>query len=360
MLDVPVSLLDRARTRAGEPDATALTGAVERARRADALGYLRFWVAEHHAVPGVAGSAPAVLAGAVLGATRHLRAGSGGVMLPNHAPLVVAEQFAALAALHPGRVDLGVGRSPGFTAPVRRALRRSGAPAADDDFARDLDELRAHLAGEAEVTARPQGVDVPLLVLATGAGLAVAARLGLPVVVGGPLLAPLLAADGQDADAARGEEALAGYRDAYRPSAREPRPRVLVALDVLVADDAAAAAELALPEAWAMAEARTRGAFPPLEPVAALRERTPTGSQERHLAAAARTTVAGTPEQVESALARLLARTGAEEVLATSSTTDRDALARSDALLAGLSRPAVTATRARADATAADEVVSRR
>jgi len=376
VLDVPVSLLDRARTRAGEPDALALTGAVDRARRADALGYRRFWVAEHHAVPGVAGSAPAVLAGAVLGATTHLRAGSGGVMLPNHAPLVVAEQFAALAALHPGRVDLGVGRSPGFTAPVRRALRRAGAadgPAAsDEDFARDLEELRAHLAGEAEVTARPQGVDVPLLVLATGAGLAVAARLGLPVVVGGPLLAPLLGRDEpEDAEqdggsddgrgaAARSRSALEGYRETYRPSAREPRPRVLVALDVLVAEDAGTATELALPEAWAMAEARTRGAFPPLQPVAALRARTPSRSEERHLAAAARTAVAGTPEQVEQALARLVARTGAEEVLATSSTTDRSALARSDALLAGLSRPAVAAARARAAATATGTGVSPR
>jgi len=343
---VPVSLLDRARTRAGEPDALALTGVVDRARRAEALGYRRFWVAEHHAV---------------LGATTHLRAGSGGVMLPNHAPMVVAEQFAALAALHPGRVDLGVGRSPGFTAPVRRALRRADAPrTADEDFARDVDELRAHLAGEAEVTARPQGVDVPLLVLATGAGLAVAAQLGLPVVVGGPLLAPLLADGGEQDAAARSEQALAGYRGAYRPSARDPEPRVLVALDVLVADDAGTAAELALPEAWAMAEARTRGAFPPLRPVPALRGREPSASERRHLAAAARTTVAGTPEDVEASLARLLARTGAEEVLATSSTTDRGALARSDELLAALSRPAGAVARARVAAPGAAAEVSRR
>lgn len=350
MLDVPLSLLDRARTRTGEADALALTGVVERSRRAEALGLRRFWVAEHHAVPGVAGSAPAVLAGAVLAATAHLRAGSGGVMLPNHAPVVVAEQFATLAALHPGRVDLGVGRSPGFTAPVRRALRREGVAADDDAFARDLAELRAHLDGAAEVTARPQGADVPLLVLATGAGLGVAARLGLPVVVGGPLLAPLLAGEPADGAAAGALAALADYRRAFRPSPGHPRPRVLVALDVLVADDARTAADLALPEAWAMAEARTRGAFPPLEPVEALRQREPTGSERRHLEAAGRTTVSGAPDDVERSLARLVEMTGAEEVLATSSTTDRGALATSDAMLAALSAPAVAAARERAAA----------
>ncbi|WP_298801568.1 MsnO8 family LLM class oxidoreductase [uncultured Pseudokineococcus sp.] len=350
MLDVPLSLLDRARTRTGEPDALALTGVVERSRRAEALGLRRFWVAEHHAVPGVAGSAPAVLAGAVLAATAHLRVGSGGVMLPNHAPLVVAEQFATLAALHPGRVDLGVGRSPGFTAPVRRALRREGVAADDDAFARDLEELRAHLDGGAEVTARPQGADVPLLVLATGAGLGVAARLGLPVVVGGPLLAPLLDPERDGDGAAAALEALAGYRRDFVPTAREPRPRVVVALDVLVADDARAAADLALPEAWAMAEARTRGAFPPLEPVEALRQRRPTGSERRHLETAGRTTVAGAPDEVERVLARLVDATGAEEVMATSSTTDRAALDASDAMLASLSAPAVAAARERAAA----------
>ncbi|GAA2034234.1 MsnO8 family LLM class oxidoreductase [Pseudokineococcus marinus] len=350
MLDVPLSLLDRARTRTGEPDALALTGVVERARRSEALGLRRSWVAEHHAVPGVAGSAPAVLAGAVLAATAHLRVGSGGVMLPNHAPLVVAEQFATLAALHPGRVDLGVGRSPGFTAPVRRALRREGVAADDDAFERDLEDLRTHLDGTAEVTARPQGTDVPLLVLATGAGLGVAARLGLPVVVGGPLLAPLLADGSGDGAAAEALAALADYRRDFRPSPRQPHPLVLVALDVLVAHDAGAAADLALPEAWAMAEARTRGAFPPLEPVEVLRHRRPTGSERRHLEAAGRTTVTGAPDEVERVLARLVDATGAEEVMATSSTTDRAALATSDALLASLSAPAVVAARERAAA----------
>ncbi|MBM7809097.1 luciferase family oxidoreductase group 1 [Geodermatophilus bullaregiensis] len=167
-----LSLLDRSRTRVGEPDAAALGGTVERAVRAERLGFDRFWVAEHHGVPGVAGAAPAVLLAAVAGRTATIRIGSAGVMLPHHQPLVVAEQFATLSAFAPGRVDLGLGRSPGFTPPVRRALRET-----DRDFAGDLDELRRYLTGTAEVTVHPQPAGaVPLYVLATGRGLQVAAR----------------------------------------------------------------------------------------------------------------------------------------------------------------------------------------
>jgi luciferase family oxidoreductase group 1 len=120
-----LSLLDRSHTRVGEPDAAALSGTVARAVRAEQLGFDRFWVAEHHGVPGVAGAAPAVLLAAIAGRTTTIRLGSAGVMLPHHQPLVVAEQFATLSAFAPGRVDLGLGRSPGFTPPVRRALREA-------------------------------------------------------------------------------------------------------------------------------------------------------------------------------------------------------------------------------------------
>ena len=178
MLTAPVlapwglSLLDRTRTRTGSDDAAALRGTLDRAARAEQLGYDRFWVAEHHGVPGVAGASPAVLLAALAGRTSSIRLGSAGVMLPHHQPLVVAEQFATLTALAPGRVDLGVGRSPGFTAPVRRALRSDLVR----DFAGDLAELRDHLAGTAAVTAhpRPDG-DVPMYLLATTRGLVVAA-----------------------------------------------------------------------------------------------------------------------------------------------------------------------------------------
>ncbi|MGY1737138.1 MsnO8 family LLM class oxidoreductase [Geodermatophilus sp. SYSU D00684] len=320
-----LSLLDRSRTRAGEPDAAALRGTVERAVSAERLGYGRFWVAEHHGVPGIAGAAPAVLLAAVAGRTTTIRLGSAGVMLPHHQPLVVAEQFATLTAFAPGRVDLGLGRSPGFTPPVRRALRET-----ERDFAADLAELRAHLTGTAEITMHPRPVgDVPMWVLATGSGLDVAAALGLPVVVGGPLL-------GVAGDPEPGRVALARYRRAYRPSGQAPEPEVAIGLDVLVADTAAEAADLLLPEAWAMAQARTTGVFPPVEPVAAARAAAMTAVQRRHAERTAATAVAGTAPQVAARLAELAERTGATELVAAGSTHDRAALAASDAALAGL------------------------
>ncbi|WP_309133959.1 MsnO8 family LLM class oxidoreductase [Cellulomonas sp.] len=328
MTDRPhLSLLDRSRTRVGEDDAAALRGTVARATRAEGLGYARFWVAEHHGVPGVAGAAPAVLLAAVAGATTTIRLGSAGVMLPHHQPLVVAEQFTTLSAFAPGRVDLGLGRSPGFTAPVRRALRQ-----VDRDFAADLAELRAYLEGTAEITLRPQPVaPVPMYVLATGSGLQVAAELGLPVVVGGPVL-------GVAGDPEPGLAALAGYRRSFRPSAQQAEPWVAISLDVLVADTDAEAADLLLPEAWAMARSRTTGEFPPLEPVAAVRAARRTPRQQEYLEQTAAAAVAGSPARVGSRLAELLERTGAAELVAAGSTYDRAALAASDAALAGLFR----------------------
>lgn len=239
-----LSLLDRSRTRTGYPDSAALNHTIERAVSAERLGYHRFWVAEHHAVPGIASASPPVLLGALGARTTSIRIGSGGVMLPHHQPLVVAEQFLMLDALYPDRADLGVGRTLGFTAPVRRALRHgSDAP---DTFVEDVEELRSYLDGTAAVTARPVADrTVPVFVLATGRGLAVAARLGLPVVVGGPLL-----------DRPELTDALAAYRKEFRPSPRAPEPSVTVSTDVLVADTDADARELALPEAWAMARSR--------------------------------------------------------------------------------------------------------
>ncbi|WP_226381163.1 MsnO8 family LLM class oxidoreductase [Pseudonocardia oceani] len=206
MTPARLSLLDRSRTRAGEPDAQALRHTVERAVRAEELGHHRFWVAEHHAVPGIASGSPPVLVAAIAARTSRIRVGSGGVMLPNHQPLVVAEQFAMLEALFPGRVDLGVGRSLGFTGPVRRALRSTGA----DTFAEDLAELRSYLDGTAPVTARPRlDRPPPLFVLATGRGLAVGGDAGLPVVLGGPVL---------------DDDSLGERLDDYRARARPGRP----------------------------------------------------------------------------------------------------------------------------------------
>jgi len=304
---VRISLLDRSRTRRGEPDSAAVVGTVERARRAEQLGFHRFWVAEHHAVPGIGSGAPTVLMAAVAAATERIRVGSGGVMLPNHQPLVVAEQVGVLAALYPGRIDLGVGRSLGFTAPVRRALRSDER----DTFREDLDELRAHLAGTAPVTARPRlDEPVPLFVLATGKGLAVAGDLGLPVVVGGPML---------DDPAA-----LADYRARAGAAAQ-----VIVSADVLIGDP-----ELALPEAWALAAARTTGEFPPLE--APDPDRRMTDRQRVAVDKALARTIVGDEGTVAERLDDLLTRTGADELMISSSTWDRAALAESDAGVAAL------------------------
>ncbi|MFC5231648.1 MsnO8 family LLM class oxidoreductase [Pseudonocardia zijingensis] len=318
--EVALSLLDRSRTRAGEPDAAALRHTVERARHAEQLGYHRFWVAEHHAVPGIASGSPPVLIAAVAARTARIRVGSGGVMLPNHQPLVVAEQFAMLDALFPGRIDLGVGRSLGFTAPVRAALRREAD--APDTFASDLEELRSYLDGSAPVTARPRlERPVPVYVLATGRGLEVAGDAGLPVVLGGPVL------DSPD---------IGSAIDDYRARARAAgaRPYVVVSLDVLIADSPAAARELALPEAWALAAARTTGRFPALEPVDPDRALSP--RQRTVVEDAIGHTVHGDEAAVAAELADLFDRTGADELLASTSTYDLAALRESDARLARL------------------------
>ncbi|GAB3668170.1 MsnO8 family LLM class oxidoreductase [Nocardioides korecus] len=317
-----VSLLDRSRTRTGVSDAEALRGTVDRAVHAERVGYARFWVAEHHGVPGIASGAPAVLLGAVGARTSRIRIGSGGVMLPLHQPLVVAEQFLVLEALYPGRVDLGLGRSVGFTAPVRRALRRDLD--AVDAFADDLVELRAHLGGRAEVTARPASGPVPMHVLATNRGVELAARLGLPVVVGGPLLG-----------SSEVGEALRRYRREFR-SYDDSSPHVTISLDVLVADDDESARRLALPEAWAMARSRQTGEFPPLEPVEDVEDAPRSAQVERRIASWLSTAVTGGPATVRRRLERLVTATGADEVMSSASTHDREALFASDEMLLDL------------------------
>jgi luciferase family oxidoreductase group 1 len=319
---VKLSLLDRSRTRAGRPEAEGLTGSIERAVNAERLGYERFWVAEHHAVPGIASGSPPVLLAAIGARTERIRLGSGGVMLPHHQPLVVAEQFLMLEALHPGRIDLGLGRSLGFTAPVREALRDHGP----DTFEDDLRDLRAYLDGEAAVTARPQSPGgVPMYVLATGRGTIVASRLGLPVVVGGPILGE-----------ARLDEVLEAYRRDFRPSPGAERPYVVVSLDVTVADDDATARELALPEAWAMARSRQTGEFPPLESIADIRAPAWTTQVRERVDASLDRAVAGSPQTVRRAVEQLAERTGADELLASTSTYDREALFASDEALRDL------------------------
>ncbi|MFD6516214.1 MsnO8 family LLM class oxidoreductase [Rhodococcus sp. NPDC060176] len=320
---VLLSLLDRSRTRSGYPDSAALTHSLERAAHADALGYHRFWVAEHHAVPGIGSGSPAVLLAAIGAHTSDIRLGSGGVMLPNHQPLIVAEQFLMLEALYPGRIDLGLGRSLGFTEPVRQALRRSKD--APDTFVSDLDEVRRYLDGSAVVTARPASqTGVPIFVLATRTGLKVAAQLGLPVVVGGPILG----IGGTDR-----VDLLDEYRRDFRPTDAHPEPFVMVSLEVAVAHTTDAARELLIPEAYALAESSRTGEFPPLASPDEIRRAPRSDRNARRIESFMASALHGTPVEVKQQLHDLAERTGADELLASTSTYDRDALALSDRLL---------------------------
>ncbi|MEU0943652.1 LLM class flavin-dependent oxidoreductase [Streptomyces canus] len=312
------SVLDRSRTREGGTNAQALQDTVRLARELEGLGYHRFWVSEHHGVPGVAGSAPTVLAAAVASATDTIRVGTGGVMLPNHQPLVVAEQFGVLESLFPGRIDMGLGRSVGFTDGVRKALGRGKDDA--DDFAVHLEELLGWFRGTSPtgVRARPaEGLTVPPFVLAMGEGAAIAARAGLPMVIG---------------DLRNREKMQRGidhYRARFRPSPWAREPYVVISGTVAVAATPEEARRLLIPEAWSMAYSRTHGTFPPLPPAERVESLPLTAKERGFYEAGLAGHIAGTEEQVSHELETVLKETGAQEVLVTTSTYDRVALLES-------------------------------
>ena len=337
--DTPFSVLDRSRTREA-PDGGARPGpqpggpqalrdTVAFAREAEALGYHRFWVSEHHGVPGVAGSAPTVLAAAVAAATSRIRVGTGGVMLPNHRPLVVAEQFGVLESLYPGRIDMGLGRSVGFTGAIRTALGAGKEEADADVFGARLAELLGWFTGVQDaypqVHAWPaEGLRPQPFVLATGSGADLAAAHGLPLVIGG----------------IRGEDALLRavdrYRDAFRPSPWAVAPYVVLSGTVAVAATGERARRLLVPEAWSTAYSRTHGVFPALAPAKAIASRAMTGPERDRFEQAMAGHVHGTPEDVAKALESLLTRSAADEFLVTTSTYDRGELLESYRLLAGV------------------------
>lgn len=325
---VRLSVLDRSLVRAGQPAGQALRETVAFAQEIEALGYHRFWVSEHHGVPGVAGSAPTVLAGAIGAATSRIRVGTAGVMLPNHQPLVVAEQFGVLESLYPGRIDMGLGRSLGFTGAVRRAL---GADlTAAESFEARLLELLGYFDGAHPVRALPaEGQPVPAFVLATGSAAEIAGRQGLPVVVGGP---------GQDAVAAT----VARYRAAFTPSARYTEPYVVVAANVAVGATAREAEQLQIPEAWATALSRTKGVFPPLLTAAEVRAQQMEDRARRYFQQARATQVHGTGEVVARALGALVAATDADELMLTLNTYDPADRIDSYRRLAWLTTPSTT------------------
>ncbi|WBQ07718.1 LLM class flavin-dependent oxidoreductase [Kribbella sp. CA-293567] len=333
---VPLSVLDRSRTRVGETEAETLRGTVQLAREVEELGYHRFWVSEHHSVPGVVGSAPTVLAAAVGASTTRIRVGTGGVMLPNHQPLVVAEQFGVLESLFPGRIDMGLGRSVGFTNGIRRALGVEKDAA--EDFSSQVRQLLGYFTGDQEshpqVHARPgEGLTVPPFVLAVGEGALLAASLGLPLVLAG----------------VKGEQELQKLLDRYRtefqPSAWASSPYVVLAATVAVAETTEAARQLLLPEAWSSAYSRTRGVFPPLQSIASVLELDLSEKERGFFEQSLSGQIYGTPGEVGAALGGLVQRTGADEVLVTTNTYDRAELLESYRLLAELASVRTLASR---------------
>jgi luciferase family oxidoreductase group 1 len=221
-----LSILDLAFVPPGHTVSEAFAGSVALAQRAEALGYERIWYAEHHNMPAIASSATSVLIAHVGAHTRSIRLGAGGVMLPNHAPLVIAEQFGTLACLYPGRIDLGLGRAPGTDPVTTRALRLD--PSAADSFPSDVLELQAYLGEETRVPgveATPgKGTRVPIYILGSSLfGAALAARLGLPYAFASHFAPAAL------------EEAVRLYRRDFRPSAQQSEPYVIVGVNVLAA-----------------------------------------------------------------------------------------------------------------------------
>ena len=325
---VPLSVLDLAPVTAGSTPGDALRATVELAQVVESLGFTRFWVAEHHSMPGVASSAPPVLIGAIAAATSRIRVGSGGVMLPNHPPLVVAEQFGTLAALHPGRIDLGLGRAPGTDQNTARALRRSTTPLSDDDFPQQLGELVGFFRGGfpddhpyRAITAVPGLGDAPPIWLLGSSGYSaqLAGLLGLPFAFAHHFMAQNTL------------PALELYRRSFRPSDVLAAPYAMVASQVVVADTDERALELARPLALSFLELR-RGNPIPLPTVEQAAAHPWTGVEEAAMRERLGGQAVGSPDTVRRQLAELLTATQADELMVT--TTVPDTAARLDSMRA--------------------------
>ena len=227
LMSIPLSVLDLAPIRSGESIGQSLANSVALARAAETAGYRRVWYAEHHNMPSIASSATSVLIAHVAAHTERIRLGSGGVMLPNHAPLTIAEQFGTLESLHPGRIDLGLGRAPGSDQNTMFALRRD--PSSSDRFAQDVLELQGYLTGHtrvAGVNATPgRGTDVPLYILGSSLyGAQLAAALGLPYAFASHFAPQALTA------------AVEIYRRDFQPSAQLDQPHVIAGVNAIAAD----------------------------------------------------------------------------------------------------------------------------
>ncbi|CRK60980.1 Luciferase-like monooxygenase [Alloactinosynnema sp. L-07] len=323
--DIPFSVLDLAPVASDSTETIALRNSIDLARETERLGYHRYWVAEHHNMPGIASSAPAVLLAHLAMATSTLRVGSGGVMLPNHPPLVVAEQFGMLEALHPGRVDLGIGRAPGTDQVTARALRRSTGPLSADDFPEQLAELANYFTGRDRrgVTAVPALGNQPALWLLGSSSYSaqVAGMLGLPF------------AFAHHFSAENTLPALALYRERFRPSEVLSEPYAMVAASVICADDDATAREMAQPGALQFLQLRkgTPGRMPTPAETAAYPY---TDLDRLMIDERLDSQVIGGPETVRAGVADLLTATAADELMITTNVYDHADRVRSYELLA--------------------------
>ena len=325
-----LSVLDLAPVPSGSNARVALQNSLDLARKTEAMGYWRYWVAEHHNMPGIASSAPAVLIGHLAQATQRMRIGSGGVMLPNHAPLVVAEQFGMLEALHPGRIDLGIGRAPGTDQLTAAALRRTPEISADG-FPQDLGELIAFFHGTfpdhhpySRITAVPALDNVPALWLLGSSGYSaqVAGMLGLPFSFA------------HHFSAVNTLPALALYRQHFQPSAYLDEPYAMVAVQVVCAPTDEEATHLAAPSALSFL--RLRQGHPGQLPTPDEAANYPYNPLEREMIRQRQADqIMGSPETVRQGLQELQERTQADELMLTSVVYDHADRVRSYELAIG-------------------------
>lgn len=326
MNSVPLSVLDLAPVNSRGDTSEALRYTTRLAQRTEELGYRRFWVAEHHNMPAIASSSPAVLLAHLAAATHTIRVGSGGVMLPNHAPLVVAEQFGTLESLHPGRIDLGIGRAPGTDRRTALALRRTVEGLSAEDFPNELADLIGMLAGDPErLNAVPTATGMPQIWLLGSSDFSaqLAGRLGLPFSFA------------HHFSAANTEPALAAYRRSFRPSQWLDEPHAMVAVSATCAETDERAEYLAKP-GWLSFLRLHSGypiALPTPEEAAAYRF---TGPERTFVEQRKEGQALGSPATVRSQLGELVASTGADELMITSLVYDLADRLRSYELIAQL------------------------
>lgn len=311
---IPLNVLDLANRPAGGSNADAVAGTVRLAQAAERFGYERFWVAEHHGMPAIASSAPAVLIAGIAAATERIRVGSGGVMLPNHAPLVVAEQFGTLRALYGDRIDLGIGRAPGTDGATAMALRRSQEGLGVDDFPQQLLDLFGFFYGGMSdanplhgITAVPGLGDAPQIWLLGSSGYSaqVAAALGLPFA-----FAHHFAGENTEA-------ALDLYRSRFEPSDTLTEPHTMIAVNVISDEDPETVRALSLPGQLSFLRMR-RGLKPESVSVEEALAYEFSPMEEEFIASRNARQAIGTPDEVKARLDALLASTGTDELMISS------------------------------------------